>query len=472
VDEGRDPWSGGDDKAVSEPGRTEPTDTASVDASDPATAPGRPGPPWLALIGIGAFAVIVLLLLAIFLLRPGDDPIAEASPSPTGTSAASSSPIVAANPSGRAEPTAGPTPSAPSAPTTVPESWSEAAVFSELGTRYVLGDLVAWSDGLVAVGTRYEDESRNVFGPPPQHTGQVWRSTDGTDWSDATPVGTFADVELLHLFEVADGALIAIGQVYNELDPVSAAWETLDGRTWTSVELAGIPDNAFVLQVASGARGHVASTYVGAEAHPLYSADGRNWEATLAEMDGIHSVAAGDEGFVASTFDVSVTAPQVVASSDGVEWFDATEPDGDAFLPAPRGRDWLATATTFAASTVSVSTWGSTNGLDWSRLGDMALVEADPTGVQCAEAPGSLHGLSTMTVAGTVMAGICGEGAIITAGGSYMSADGAEWMRLPFGDRAYAAGAVILGDRVVIGTDSRTGQAESFGVTFWISGAP
>ena len=329
-----------------------------------------------------------------------------------------------------------------------------------------------WSDGLVAVGTRYEDESRNVFGPPPQHAGQVWRSTDGTDWTDATPVGTFDDVELLHLFEVADGALIAIGQIYNELDPVSAAWETLDGQTWTSVELAGIPENAFVLQVASGAQGHVASTYVGAEAHPVYSADGRSWEATLTDPDGIHSVAAGDEGFVASTFEVGVTAPKVVASSDGLEWFDATEPDDGAFLPAPRGGDWVATATTFAESAVSVSTWGSTNGLEWSPLGEMTLAEADPTETPCAEWPGSLHGLATITVAGTVMAGLCGEGAIVTAGGSYASADGAEWTRLPFGDRAYAAGAVIVGDRVVIGTDSRTGQAESFGVTFWISGAP
>jgi len=448
---------------------TVPDGAGSIDANDDGAGQGRRGAPSIALIGIVVFVAIGLLLLAIFVLRPSYDPIADASPSPTGTSVLSPGPSDAATPSGTGQQTATPT---PTAPTNVPESWSEAAVFVEPGTRYVLGDLVEWSDGLVAVGTRYEDESRNVFGPPPEHSGKVWRSTDGTDWTDATPAEMFADVELLYLLEAADGALIAIGQVYPDLDPVSEAWETHDGLTWTSIELTGVQEDAFVVQVASGAQGHVASTYVGAEAHPLYSADGRSWEPTLAEADGIHSVAAGDEGFVASTFDVGVTAPQVVASSDGIEWFDATEPDDGAFLPAPRGRDWVATVTTFADSAVSVSTWGSTNGLAWSQLGDMPLVEADPTGLQCAEAPGSLHGLATMTVAGTVMSGICGEGAVLTAGGSYVSADGAEWTRLPFGDRAYAAGAVIAGDRLVIGTDSRTGQGETLGITFWISGAP
>ena len=100
-----------------------------------------------------------------------------------------------------------------------------------------------------------------------------------------------------------------------------------------------------MIQVASGARGHVASTFVVAEPHPLYSADGRTWQATLGDGIGIGIVAAGDEGFVASTFS---TEPQgsalpVVASADGLEWFDATEPFDGNFLAAPRGGDWIAT---------------------------------------------------------------------------------------------------------------------------------
>ena len=61
-------------------------------------------------------------------------------------------------------------------------------------------------------GTLYDEVGRGVFGPPPSHAGRVWRSTDGTEWTDASPrPATFADVELVHLFEATDGALIVIG---------------------------------------------------------------------------------------------------------------------------------------------------------------------------------------------------------------------------------------------------------------------
>ena len=39
-------------------------------------------------------------------------------------------------------------------------------------------------------------------------------------------------------------------------------------------------------------------------------------------------------------------------------------------------------------------------------------------------------------------------------------------------DRAFAAGAAMIGDRVVIATDTRTNQADVIGVTFWISEGP
>jgi hypothetical protein len=457
----------GNEPAMSEHEPTVPEGAGPVDVTGPGTATGRGGPPTVPLIGLGVIAAIAAILLVVFLLRPGSDPVGEVSPAP---SAPPTSP----------EPTEGATPSASfqgtpaatsSAPATIPETWTDAAVFAEPGKRYVLGDLVAWSDGLVAVGTVYEEEGRSVFGPPPPRAGRVWRSTDGTDWTDVTPTDTFADVELVHLFEAADGALVVIGHSYPDVATVSAAWETSDGETWTRVELAGIPEEAFMLQVASGAQGHVAAVSVGTPNAAMYSSDGRTWEPTLDEA-AVNTLAAGDEGFVASLLRPgSEEAPaQVMASADGLEWFDATEPDDGSFLAAPRGGDWLASTTTvdFDDPSIAVVTWGSPNGLDWSRLGDMALGTDDPFGSDCSETPATLHGLPTMTVAATLWTFGCGEGAVINAGASYASVDGAAWMRLPFGDQAYAAGAAMIGDRVVIATDARTGNGPVIGVTFWI----
>ncbi len=448
-----------------------PTEPAGQEAGveGGAEPPRSGGPPRPALIGLGVIAALAVILLAVFLLQPQPDPVGEASPSLTtlGTPA----PTGAATPSATAEATPEPTATAAA---TIPESWTEAAVFSEPGKRYVLGDLVTWSGGLVAVGTFYEEEGRGVFGPPPPHAGVVWRSSDGTEWTEARPA-VFDGIELTHLFETADGALVVIGDLWTGTDRTSAGWETLDGETWSPVDLVGMSDFAWVAQVASGARGHVTSTHVGADAHPLQSADGRTWQPTLTEGVSISTAAAGDDGFVVSTSrtEPSGTVGQILASADGLDWFDATTPWDGAFLAAPRGGDWVATTTVFATHgepAADVTTWQSANGLEWSALGemDLASVEVDGGG-PCLESPGALHGLTAIVVTGTLLSGPCSEGAVIAAGGSYASLDGAEWTRLPFGDQAFAAGAVIVGDRVVIATDTRTNRATTIGVTFWAS---
>ena len=74
-----------------------------------------------------------------------------------------------------------------------------------------------------------------------------------------------------------------------------------------------------------------------------------------------------------------------------------------------------------------------------------------------------------MVVVETMLYFGCGEGAYVVAGASYASLDGAAWEALPFGDQAFAAGAAMIGDRVVVGTDTRTASAPVIGVTFWIS---
>jgi hypothetical protein len=410
----------------------------------------RPAP-----IGIVAAIAIAAIIAAVVLIQQDGDPVAEASPT-SSAAVATTQPSAEATPSTSADPDA----TATAAPA-VPETWTEAAIFSEPGKRYALGDLMEWSGGLVAAGTLYEEEARSVFGPPPPRSGRIWRSTDGSEWTDATPPDTFADVELLHLFETDDGALVVVGHTYPEQDSVSVAWETMDGETWTPADLTGPPFDSFVSAIASGREGHLADEY--------FSADGRSWQQTLERVD---SVAAGDEGFVVSTTSEGggQAATQWQASGDGLEWVMATKPDDGALLAAPRGADWLAATTTVTdESSIEVATWSSANGLDWSPLGSMPLGSVDFGEMDCDEAPAILHGLPSMVVAGTVLASACGEGAVVTAGGSYATIDGVDWTRLPFGDQAYAAGAAEIDDRVVIGTDARTNQADVVGVTFWIS---
>ena len=93
------------------------------------------------------------------------------------------------------------------------------------------------------------------------------------------------------------------------------------------------------------------------------------------------------------------------------------------------------------------ATWQSANGLDWSALGEMTLASVELGDVTCFEVPGTLHGLSMMTVAGTVLSGPCSEGAVVGAGATYASLDGGDWTQLPFGDQAFAAAATMSGER-------------------------
>lgn len=439
----------------------------------------RSGPPpeedrarrrW-AIVAVGVAVLIVVIVVAVLALGDGTDGTATPATPTASESVASASATASATAQASASsvPSAqAPSPTAVEAP--IPGEWIAAATFSEPGRRYVLGDLAAWSGGLLAVGTWYEEEGRGVFGPPPAHQGRIWRSTDGTEWTDATPADTFDQLELLHLIQTADGTLIVVGDRWTGPERASEAWATTDGESWESVVLDGVPAGAVMARVASGAKGHLAAAFVGNEAVMLYSADGRQWEATGSNVTSVGDLGAGDEGFVASIFRGD-GAPLIVASSDGREWFDSpTRPDG-AFLVAPRGGDWLAMTTIFD-DVPTVATSQSANGLEWSALGDVELGSLDFEGLSCSEIPGAIHGLPGLMVMGTTLSGGCGEGAVIAAGGSYASVDGAEWTRLPFGDQAFAAAAVTVGDRVIVATDTRTNRAENIGVIFWISQAP
>lgn len=423
-----------------------------------------------AIAAVGVAVLVIALVIAALIVRNDTDGAANGTPSPAAPTASDAVASASVPESASAAATSQEPSPTSTVGATIPGEWTAAATFSEPGRRYVLGDLAAWSGGLVAVGTRYEQEARGVFGPPPAHAGRVWRSTDGTEWTDATPAGIFGQVELQHLLAGADGALIVIGDTWTGLDRTSAAWATSDGESWEPIVLEGVPAGAWITRVASGAKGHLAAAHVGAEPHTLFSADGRQWESTLSDATAVGYLGSGDEGFVASIFRGD-GAPLIVASSDGREWFDSPTRPGGAFLVAPRGADWLAMTTIFGDA-LSVETSQSANGLDWSPLGSVPLRSVEFEGVSCSETPGGIHGLPTLSVLGTVLSGPCGEGAVVAAGASYASLDGVDWTRLPFGEQAFAAAAVTVGERVIVGTDTRTNLAENIGVIFWISQAP
>lgn len=421
-------------------------------------------------LGIGAVAVIAIVLLGIVMFRPDDGTTGMASPTASPAASSSALPTSSAEPSEPQETPASSPSAAASAgtPTGMPESWTDIATFSEAGKRYILGDLTARSGGgLIAVGTRWEEEFRSVFGPPPPRSGRVWTSTDGTAWTDVTPSGTFADFELTHVYEAADGALIVIGDSWPGMEPVSAAWESTDGVTWQPLTLDGIPSGLQLSGLVRGAQGWLATV----SGNGYVSSDGRAWEATF---ENAVTVGAGDEGFVAVVLreEAGEQVAAVVASSDGVNWFDAASPAGDTYLVAPHaGGDWVAIGAEYGDDFIAKA-WRSENGLDWAESSAVPLADVDVGGdTTCQEAPGSLSSAGPLLVLGMTLLGPCSEGGVIAAGGSIGSLDGITWSRLPFGDRASAVVAVVAGDRIVVGTDARTNSAPTNGITFWI-GSP
>jgi hypothetical protein len=451
---------------------------------------------WLA----AASAVVVLVGAGIGVATrlPAGGPAATPSidPSQQPSAAAATTPAASA-PSAEPSIEATSTPTAPAATPTppaaavLPTSWSPAAEFAEEGVRYLAGDVESWSGGLIAVGTRYESDARNVFGPPPPHAGRVWLSEDGERWSDATPAGTFEGVELVDLFTASDGAVIVIGQVYPDeatFTPENVYYESTDGRAWSPARLDGFPVQNHRPVVASGPRGLVA---IGAQPPDdptgyattglSYSADGRRWvPAWSAEVgtDGpieqVFRVDGGDEGFVALVGPTSGREPvRVIASADGRTWIDGAAPTQWAATVVGRHGDWI--MADFAdlqdrSPGQSVTTWFSANGLEWQPFGGVQLGVRDGEPV-CPEVIGALHGEGPYLLMRTVLSYGCGEGAFYHPGAAYISGDGASWEPLPFGTLGSVEGVVTAGDRLVVLADEGTGTP-SGGVAIWIATIP
>ena len=70
---------------------------------------------------------------------------------------------------------------------------------------------------------------------------------------------------------------------------------------------------------------------------------------------------------------------------------------------------------------------------------------------------------------GTTLTYGCSEAGYSSAGGTWMSADGTTWMRLPFGEHATIGGAELIGGRYVVVTHAGTGMARDAGISMWLS---
>jgi len=227
--------------------------------------------------------------------------------------------------------------------------------------------VVAWNGRFVAVGHHFDGPPEAIFFA---NAPRLWTSSDGRAWNEqAVDLGT-QDVSLLGLAPLGDGRLLVIGVVGGSSGPPTrtAAWASDDVLTWRQVDLR-LPNGVVARSFAFGPKGYALS----AGAQLWYSADGLAWALAheVPEGGGLHTVVAGDEGFVARGYqDPRSGIATVFASGDGRTWFEARSlPGAGAIEVTSLGGDWLAVAYDREWSTISV--WWSANGLDWTRTLDV-----------------------------------------------------------------------------------------------------
>jgi hypothetical protein len=313
-----------------------------------------------AIIGVGAVALVSVVLLAIFVLRPDDDGTGTASPTPSASATATAADASAtAQPSATAEPSASPP----------PEDFTQVASFPGASASA----LTAWPNGWVAIGQTDANPTA------------VWLSADGVAWESVVPTG-LEDGAINHLVAIPDGRLLAFGFRDNgSLGGVAEAWISSDGRDWQTTDL-GIPDLVNAVDVAAGPLGFVMIGRAELNAssrneYVWYSENGLDWERVWETVNDElpAAVGAGPEGFV-------IVGQQgyeqggdpigvVLASADGRDWIEAPT-DGPVSLGGmwsvvPIGGDWMATSLDVA----DVHVLRSPNGLDWTI--DTAFPGAD-----------------------------------------------------------------------------------------------
>ncbi|HEX7197582.1 MAG TPA: hypothetical protein VF364_12210 [Candidatus Limnocylindria bacterium] len=456
-----------------------------AEAPLPAAAGDR-RPPWAWLIGVGALGIVAAGMLVLVLVNSPRSDVGESSPSPIPT--ASPAATTSAAPSAPSSPPASSSPSASTQPEPTAASadltWTETGSFGTDAGAGVVNDLVAHAGGLIAVGTEYEHRLP-VLGPAPPRDGRVWGSADGRSWTDRTPDGTFDDVQLRHVYEASDGTLVAIGTRMAESDGQETfthlAWESTDGVTWRDAAI-DLPDGSQVNAIERGAQGYLAWLVPMGATHGSeiwFSPDGRAWERVRSLVGGAVAIGAGGEGFVVSGSqgpDFETVEPFTIASSDGREWFEASNPPPGASGVLPIGGDWIVIAHEIGDGSLPdhASVWHSTNGLDWSAHGELPLESVEVEGARCTEVPAGAGAAGGWLVAATSLAYPCSEGGFVVHGSQRISTDGAAWTALPLdastpgeqGSGSNVRAAATFDGRLIL-----VGEA-NLKATFWIGEAP
>jgi hypothetical protein len=359
---------------------------------------------------------------------------------------------------------------------------SRVASFGTNGNLDRVSAMTAWQEGLVAVGANYSVNRMPAFGPLPPHDGRIWTSSDGVEWRDATPPTSLDDVVVRFVVVAPDGALVAIGELWNAdtTEVSNLAWRSADARTWQAVDLEGLPLNRYIHALTAGPRGMVAAVdNPGFEVELWHSNNATSWTRTR-ESGGafpeqtfsLLDLKAGPEGFVAlmarALHGATTTSTwHVVASSDGVSWIEAEAPEGSQRLAA-NGNDWVLVAESFQPEqlTYLAKIWSSANGLDWRAVSDFELPEGSAE-VDCPAYPTALVSSPPILVLGTTRSGPCSEGGYLVPDAAWFARGSAleDWQRLAIGrDTAIVAVATHDNATVIAGnTGSESTRAE-----FWI----
>jgi hypothetical protein len=301
-------------------------------------------------------------------LAPNDEPVPSvrqsAEPSETAEpTARASSPAPEASPPAAVEATPEP------APTPPPLSGQLRHVATLADPDQSPTVLAAWRGGFIALGLE-----------------TVWTSADGQDWQQADAHGLDGG-HLVELVERVDGTLLVLGYMQTSpLGGVFRAWTSENSTQWAMTDL-GLTDYFIVRDLAHGPRGYVLAGREPSDEPALnneglwFSADGTSWQVTHqpGEFQSISSVAAGPEGFVAvgqQDWSTNPSRAYVLASSDGVQWFEADPSDaalsstGSLWGIAPLGPDWLAAP---SASGSELRVLRSATGLTWEVASSLTI---------------------------------------------------------------------------------------------------
>ena len=341
-------------------------------------------------------------------------------------------------------------------------AWDEAAIFSRSGATAIT-DVAAWDGGFLAIGHVWAEAYIHGPGEP-----LMWVSEDGRSWSEVDPGLGTTDVELRGILPLTTGGVLIVGDVGRQAaqsgggEVTSAAWRSSDGQTWNAFELPS-EIAAQAVSVASGPVGHVIST----SSEIWYSVDAESWQLAHEADEGVElrQPRAGDEGFVTPAIHVEEDRALVLASGDGIAWFEA-EPPAHLSSVAPLGGDWLAWA--FTEDPLTISVLRSANGLDWSTILDVNDLTA-PDG------PNAGLGMESEITEAT----LSGEGGVVVmtlgwnhccaqlpvAVGVWTSTDGGTWQAADLRADAYVSAVATDGEVVVAaGTLDRGAEA-----AFWVA---